>query len=339
MSHFSRPWHRRRGFTLIELLVVIAIIAVLIGLLLPAVQKVREAADRMSCQNNLKQIGLAIQQYHTSTRVLPPSHIRRVASGTSATYPNDRGWATWAVLILPFLEEENSFRQWRLDYSYYNNQPPFLSAGMTPTRINVKTYFCPSRREAGTSRFSTQGAGAAGQREQPQLPTPGAPAGGLSDYAACMGTGNSNVLTANGAMILADSSESSAPAPIHFVVTGYRPQLAIRDLKDGTSNTILVGEKHLPPGHRFAIQSDRSVFNGFELNTFRRFAGIQGTTEHRLEQRGNTGGANRFGSDHPGVCQFVFGDGSVRTIRNEINVQTLRRLAHRDDREVINDNF
>src|SRR5437660_585289 len=131
---------RRGAFTLIELLVVIAIIAILIGLLLPAVQKVREAAARAKCQNNLKQLGLAVHNYHDANNAMPPD---RIAPG---------GFTTWAVLILPYVEQQSVFNLWNVSSRYIDQ--PNNSSGLTnpavsgdPTANNIKIYFCPSRRD------------------------------------------------------------------------------------------------------------------------------------------------------------------------------------------------
>ena len=129
---------RRTAFTLIELLVVIAIISVLIGMLLPAVQKAREAAARISCANNLKQIGLAMHMHHNDHDRLPPNRLI-VAPNTLSPVGAPTGGATWAVLVLPDLEQDNLYRQWNPNLNYYDQN-------RVARESSVKTYFCPSRR-------------------------------------------------------------------------------------------------------------------------------------------------------------------------------------------------
>src|SRR5262245_60815550 len=136
----------RRAFTLIELLVVIAIIAILIALLVPAVQKVREAAARSQCGNNLKNLILAVQNYHDTTKSFPPARI------------HIDGQASWMVIILPFIEQNALYDKWDLAKTVYQ-QTNFNKAAQVPL------YYCPSRRSPGQLRktnFRGEGGGSLG---------------------------------------------------------------------------------------------------------------------------------------------------------------------------------
>jgi prepilin-type N-terminal cleavage/methylation domain-containing protein len=294
------------GFTLIELLVVIAIIAILIGLLLPAVQRVREAAARMQCANNLKQLGLAVHNYEGNYSRLPPAAV------------GGDGEVSWAVLVLPYIEQDNLYRQWDLSlrYTYYREPASVVGA-------QVKTFYCPSRRSPPQLSVS-------GDSRAPWGGSPGA----LGDYAA--NGGNSTLVWDDprfgpGVLLYADTTFGP-----NDTIVSWRSMSGFADITDGLSNTLLIGEKHVNPG-RFGQQpfGDNSIYNGDDIRTIVRVAGEQlpGPIDRPLAS-GPTDTYRpdeRFGSYHTGVCQFVLCDGSVRAIKNSIDLDTLTRLAMRND--------
>jgi prepilin-type N-terminal cleavage/methylation domain-containing protein len=288
----------RPGFTLIELLVVIAIISILIGMLLPAVQKAREAANRAKCMNNLKQISLAALTYENARGHLPPSRLRGEAP-------------TWAWLILPDLEQGNLYRNWPeggQGIGYLTN-PGFLD---TP----VPLYFCPSRRAPGqhTARGFSQPNGCA---------FPVSVGGAVADYAACVGTTGDD----GGDKYGNENPNPLAPRPTgaFVLIRGVR----MAELADGTSHTFLFGEKHVPPDRYAAYPWDCNTYDGHNIPCSTRSAGpgfplATATMDQRL----------LFGGPHIGICQFAFADGGVRPVRTSVNEYTLGLLAHRNDGQV-----
>jgi prepilin-type N-terminal cleavage/methylation domain-containing protein/prepilin-type processing-associated H-X9-DG protein len=286
-----RPSSRRAAFTLIELLVVISVISVLIGLLLPAVQRVREAANRLSCANNLKQIGLAMHNYENTMDRLPPSRL-------------DVGYATWAVLILPFIEQDNLYNQWAIGQTYYvQNQ----TARLTPVRI----YFCPSRRTAaGATPSLTGDTPSWGNMATVHVP------GAVGDYAVVIdrtGTDDPRTGNASGAFQLRSGNSFAS-------------------FTDGLSNTLMVGEKHVPQGKFGYGWWDCSEYNGDYFQCSARAASRAFPLTNNPQDTGW-----KFGSQHTLVVQFCFADGHVAKIPSTINPYTLELLGMRNDGQVIPD--
>jgi prepilin-type N-terminal cleavage/methylation domain-containing protein len=305
----------RSAFTLIELLVVIAIIAVLIGLLLPAVQKVCEAANRTTCAHNLKQMGLAIHSFHDVHRAIPPART------------NTDGGPTWAFLLLPYLEQENFYKLWDIRYSYYLQKD---EVRMT----QVPLFYCPSRR----APMISSGTPPADDNYENHWPDDKVHPGALGDYACSVGDnsdGKYNTQDGNGAFALADYAyQRPAVNGDNFIMIRWKSRTSFASVTDGLSNTLFVGEKHVPLD-KFGQRDggDNSIWNDDHPDTNERIAGPQNLLARSPLESFNV----QFGSSHAGICQFVLGDGSVRAIDVSISGEILSRLSVRNDGKVVPD--
>jgi prepilin-type processing-associated H-X9-DG protein len=277
------------------LLVVIAIIAILIGLLLPAVQKVREAAARAKCQNNLKQIGLAVHNYSDANGALTPERI-------------EYGYLTWTVLLLPYLEQGPLFTQFNLKGTAAS-QP--AAAIQTP----VPVYNCPSRRALGMQSKQFD-ASATGQN------------GACGDYATVDGFDGGDPPfrrgNAGGMLIIADLTGT--------VATGtWKSRTKFTSVTDGLSSTIMIGEKHVRPAN-FGNESsygDGPMLGSYAYSMMR----VAGSSWPLAKGPDDTVAGQEiavFGSAHTGVVNFVWGDGSVRGLKPGLDTTTLARLASRN---------
>jgi prepilin-type N-terminal cleavage/methylation domain-containing protein/prepilin-type processing-associated H-X9-DG protein len=270
----TRP--TRPAFTLIELLVVIAIIAILIGLLVPAVQKVREAANRLQCYNNLKQIGLALHSYHDRVKKLPPGYVSGVTGTGQETGP---GWG-WGAHLLDDLEQANLRRQidFNLDVTHATNA--------TPRNQVLPIFLCPSDQYIGT--FTPAGA------------------------TASIAHGNYVGLFGNFEM----EDDPGAGNGVFF----RNSKIRLADIVDGSSNTLLVGER--------SSNLSKATWTGVLAGIDEAQALVLGVADHLPNDAAATH-AEDFWSRHVQGVNFVFADGSVRPIANTISPTVWKALASR----------
>ncbi len=298
----TRPSLRRHGFTLVELLVVIAIIGVLVALLLPAIQAARESARRTQCTSQLKQIGLAIQSYHSAKGRFP--------NGRTST---DEFGVSWAFSILPYLEQQTIFD------ARDPSEPVHSIVNAAAMRTPIEVYACPSRRLAAADRdFDNGGQGASAN---------GAPRGAavLGDYAANAGLEEDMGMEDNDYL---EGVVSFRDGHIDWTLSGpifSNSKIESRNVTDGLSQTLAVGEKHLPPllgewddDFTHSAQGDTCFLAADKIESIMRGTedGLAESPDDFAAQQGQRNrGAQIFGgTGHPGLTLFVFLDGHVEAL-------------------------
>lgn len=333
---------QRKGFTLVELLVVIAIIAMLVGLLLPAVQQAREAARKMQCSNNLKNLGLASLNHESTSQKFP-------SGGWSSSFVGDpqRGFGkgqpgSWCYSLLPFLEQ-NALYQVGLTKDTATTVTTFDSGDCLETPLNV--YLCPSRRSVKaypvTSKSYTNCSSAAVEN------------GAKSDYAACYGStqmGNT-ASNANYSSKVNKIVPSSTPTGIIFDCS----EVTQGQVRDGTTNTYLIGEKFvyadkydlayygdalvMYAGIGSDYNSNSSFRSAGEYTSFSQNSGsvtAAGTPYAPMQDRMTTMASSgspyyAFGGPHAGGFAMVMADGSVHSITYSVDGAVHACLANRKD--------
>jgi prepilin-type N-terminal cleavage/methylation domain-containing protein/prepilin-type processing-associated H-X9-DG protein len=333
MNTIGVKMKKSKGFTLVELLVVIAIIGILVGLLLPAVQAAREAARRMQCSNNLKQLGLAAHNRESAMRKLPAGYYDWLPGGAAATSAENQNpdWS-WAVMLLPYMEQGNVYQALGVDR--FKLQEIIVGCSNIPGTAAVTAY--PTQFQDFVRATSTElpvFICPSGSGEVAVLTTFSDPVAqmynrnsgvGKSNYVACIG------VTTNGGALAGDTGG----------VSGYKDERGFKNITDGTSNTIYVGERAVKIATNDQVTwlgTPKSIGNGAHAKR------VMGSAQYVINPvpTQTTATVFSFSSLHPGGANFVLADGSVHFISDTIEFKwhatdraqwgVFQKLAHRED--------
>jgi prepilin-type N-terminal cleavage/methylation domain-containing protein/prepilin-type processing-associated H-X9-DG protein len=340
LSARRRPGRSRSAFTLVELLVVIAIIGILVALLLPAIQAAREAARRMQCANNLKQLGLAFQNHYDAQGHLPSS-----GWGWRWTGEPDRGFGLeqpggWGFNILPYLEQENIRN---LGSGLADGSEGKVAAMLLQVGTPIPAFSCPSRRGALPYPMVRNGTLS---NNLPQC-SEGNCEVARSDYAANSGSVNIEEEGGPGSFVAAEGYESMVDkyARRNVIVNGISYQqsmVKMAHITDGTSQTYCLGEKYLNPDN-YTTGNDAADDQHILMGMDRDMNGYTGQTRFVLDKRALVPMQDRpglsvsfnFGSAHPSTFHMAFCDGSVHGISYDIDPWIHKILGGRDDGETV----
>ncbi|MFH1301126.1 MAG: DUF1559 domain-containing protein [Planctomycetota bacterium] len=303
----------KRGFTLIELLVVIAIIAILIALLLPAVQQAREAARRSSCKNNMKQLGLALHNYHETHRIFPQMHVENIRN-TTYDPPNGESYLGWNTMLLPFMDQAPLYNKINMNGPW--RSPTGTIAQLSLIKTPIATLACPSD-----------------------------PADGGNPNIGNWGKSNYVGLYSCYRLLPGTTTKSG-------VTSAWADHTArkMKSFRDGLSNVVLLGERTTEGGYSGAIwigahsyvhatagNIGNWPYHTAVVRTFEGWTTPAKSTYYMINGKSNAGSTNGWGlsSSHTGGCHFLLGDGGVRFISENVNGDTLIFLCGINDKNVV----